>query len=105
MGESACECVIAFCEVVIQAVSLDYQENEESSKECIFISSKERFLAIVHYHVPRGLASPLVRLGSIRGARRIIVWKSIVKSIFQSIMKSFTKSIVKSIRNRFFNRS
>ena len=35
MGESACECVIAFCEVVIQAVSLDYQENEESSKECL----------------------------------------------------------------------
>ena len=32
MGESACECVIAFCEVVIQAVCLDYQENEESSK-------------------------------------------------------------------------
>ena len=35
MGESACECVIAFCEVVIQALCLDYQENEESSKECL----------------------------------------------------------------------
>ena len=33
--ESACECVVAFCEVVLQAVIAEYQENDGNSKECL----------------------------------------------------------------------
>ena len=45
--ESACECVVAFCEVVLQAVIAEYQENNGNSKECLL----ETLELALHYLV------------------------------------------------------
>ena len=59
--DSIRECVLAFCEVVLQAVVVEYQENEDNSKECL-LEMLLHYLVLLEQYV--GTESDLQRFNS-----------------------------------------
>ena len=59
-----CDCVVAFCEVVLQAVIIEYQEDEDNNKECLLemLELVLQYLVLIEHYLGGGESTLLIRM-------------------------------------------